>query len=83
MKKVETNIETLFVGTAREIMSLYRNLRNREIAIPVFSSTPRLNPEKLYGLVLEELDPLLEVSHEVPKMTIVTSDVIVSILLDM
>lgn len=42
----------LYIGTAREIRSLYKNIEKRDIAIPVFSEDPKFNELKNYGLYI-------------------------------
>ena len=45
----------LFIGTAREILSLYRNYRERELADYVFTSYPKMNMSRNYGLLITTL----------------------------
>ena len=46
----------LYTGTAREILSLYRNLREREVVDFVHTRYPRMNMNRNYGLVITRYD---------------------------
>lgn len=80
MKKfesIENNIiSSYYVGTAREVASLYKNFLSREIATPEFCSYPKFDMDKNY--VLDTTD----VSDELPTMKVITSDTFVSLLLN-
>ena len=41
-----------YIGTAREIRSLYRNMELKTIYIPLFAEEIKLNPERIYGIKL-------------------------------
>lgn len=43
------NDETLVVGTAREIKSLYKNMVKRDF-FPLFTNEPKFNMCKMYGI---------------------------------
>jgi len=45
----EGSIET-YIGTAREIKSLYKNLQKKTEYGPLFVDEPKFNPYKMYGL---------------------------------
>ncbi len=82
MKKLNTKNGSLYIGTAREICSLYKNFANREIAWPVFSAFPKFNMEKHYGLSIHDYDEdgwLLET----PGMQIVSGDTALAIAFDL
>ena len=53
MKAIATETGYLFIGTAREICSLYKNFMRREIAIPAFCNFPKFNMSKYYGLSVD------------------------------
>lgn len=82
MKKFELkNDNTLFLGSAREINSLFRNLEKREIALSVFSSYPRFNPNYNYGLIVRNYDEYQEEYLLVPEMSVINANMAVDILL--
>lgn len=70
-------INYYYVGTAREVASLYKNFLNREIAAPEFCDYPKFNMDKNYALVITDVS-----SDEIPTMMVITSDTFVSLLLD-
>lgn len=69
MVKTDITEGELYTGTAREILSLYRNLREREIMNFMHTSYPRMNMNRNYGLVItrydqyedREVDPIMSV----------------------
>lgn len=73
MKKINTKNGCLYIGTAREICSLYKNFADREIAWPIFSTFPKFNMEKYYGLSIHDYDEdgLL---FDIPSMQVVSSE---------
>ncbi len=83
MKKYSYNdyedgtINYYYVGTAREVVSLYKNFLNREIAAPEFCDYPKFNMDKSYALAITDVS-----SDEIPTMMVITSDTFVSLLLD-
>lgn len=73
MKNIETNTGCLFIGTAREICSLYKNFEKREIAMPTFCDFPKFNMSKFYGLSVDTYDEWNE--REIsPRMMVVAGD---------
>ena len=80
MKKFELKKSnaTLFIGEAREIASLYKNLEKREIAYDIFADAPKFNMTKMYGLVLDYESNF----RNIPNMQVVSSDTALRILLD-
>ena len=78
MKKFELADTTLFIGEAREIASLYRNLKERDIAYPIFSDAPKFNMSKTYGLVLDYLEDFCNQ----PNMQVISADTALRILLE-
>ena len=57
MKRVELeNHGTMYIGSAYEIIRLYRCLKKRNIAYPNFCSDPKVNFLKYYGLVINKFD---------------------------
>lgn len=80
MKKfesIENNIiSSYYVGTAREVASLYKDFLSREIATPEFCSYPKFDMDKNYVLDTTNVS-----SDELPTMKVITSDTFVSLLL--
>lgn len=55
MKKFTFNeYGELFVGTTREIRSLYKNLARKTNAFPRFVDMPILREDRMYGIHVEE-----------------------------
>ena len=52
IKYVDKDGDIMFVGTAREICSLHKNLCKRYLAQPSHSDDPKFNMYRLYGLHL-------------------------------
>jgi hypothetical protein len=73
---------TLFVGTAREIRSLFNNLDKRDIAWAVFSGAPKFNEFRMYGLLVECYDTYREEYYAIPHMCVVNADTALNILMD-
>ena len=69
-------LDTYYVGTAREITSLYKNFLKREIAYPEFCDYPKFNMNKYYCFIVEES------SSTIPSMVLMSSDTLVSIMLN-
>ena len=81
MKRIKTSTGTLYVGTAREILSLYKNLRDGYFAIHLYASAPKFNPDRLYGLELEYYDELIEIEFEIPYMKVISAETALAIIL--
>lgn len=82
MKAITTETGYLFIGTAREICSLYKNFMRREIAIPAFCNFPKFNMSKYYGLSVDIYDEWNEMEIA-PKMQIVAGDTALAIIYDL
>ena len=82
MKAIETETGYLFIGTAREICSLYKNFMRREIAIQAFCNFPKFNMSKYYGLSVDIYDEWNEM-ETAPKMQIVAGDTALAIIYDL
>ena len=82
MKAIATETGYLFIGTAREICSLYKNFMRREIAIPAFCNFPKFNMSKYYGLSVDISDEWNEMEIA-PKMQIVAGDTALAIIYDL
>ena len=82
MKAIATETGYLFIGTAREICSLYKNFMRREIAIPAFCNFPKFNMSKYYGLSVDIYDEWNEMEIA-PKMQIVAGDTALAIIYDL
>ena len=54
---------TYFVGTAREVCSLYKNMWKKTSYIPIFSEAPKFNMTRLYGIQLIEDDPVFPINN--------------------
>ena len=70
----------LYLGTAREICSLYNNLKKRDIAHSTFSNKPKFNMFKCYGLMIECYDVYTEEYFQTPQMEVWKSDSCLSLL---
>ena len=79
MKQYNLKEGKLFIGTAREILSLYRNYRERELADFVFANYPKMNMSKNYGLLITDFDEIE--AHEVaPYMTVLNASTVLELL---
>lgn len=82
MKKFNLkNNNILFLGSAQEINSLFRNLEKREIAFSIFSSYPRFNYSHNYGLIIRNYDEYQEEYLLVPEMSVINTDMAIDMLL--
>lgn len=80
MKRVEIeNGNVLFIGTAREISLAYNKLAKNQDAQPVFVDAPKFNKDKMYGLSLDYCDLDGRV-YDVPRMKVVSSDMVVRMI---
>ena len=43
-----------YVGTAREIRSLYKNLEKKTSFIPLFVDEPKFNANRMYGIAVDK-----------------------------
>lgn len=87
MKRIEMFEEDmpvgfLYIGTAREICSLYKNLDRREIAATSFCEPPKFNMERYYGLSVRESD-VDGRWFSVPKMNVVAGDTALAMIFDL
>ena len=64
MKKALVVEGTLYLGTAKEVSHAYRYMRDKEIAMPVFGSTPCFNYERHYGLLVNWDNEMYVVSSD-------------------
>lgn len=83
MKKIITEDGCLYLGTAREICSLYKNFEKREIAWPIFSTFPKFNMGKYYGLYIRDYDCINERWLSIPEMQVVAGDTALAIAFDL
>lgn len=66
--------DNAYIGTAREICSLYKNFSRREIAMPAFCDFPKFNMENHYALHLSY-------EHgDIPTMYVNTSDTALALI---
>ena len=79
MKQYNLKEGKLFTGTAREILSLYRNYRERELADFVFANYPKMNMSKNYGLLITDFDEIEERAVE-PYMTVLNASTVLELL---
>lgn len=84
MKRIEMFEEDmpvgfLYIGTAREISRLYRNLK---IATPAFCEPPKFNLGKYYGLVVRERD-LGGRDMSIPEKHVVAGDTALAMIFDL
>ncbi len=49
----EDGVEELYIGTYREIVSLYKNLKKKTSAIPLFADDPVLVENRMYGICVQ------------------------------
>ena len=78
MKRIEMEERIMYIGTAREICSLYKNFEKREIADPSFCNFPKFNMEKYYGLSVNFYD--INGDEIYPKMQVVAGDIALAII---
>ena len=79
MKQYNLKERKLFTGTEREILSLYRNYRERELADFVFANYPKMNMSRNYGLLITDFDEIE--AHEVaPYMTVLNASTVLELL---
>ena len=71
MKKYNIENGILYVGTARQICSLYKNFLSREIVMPSHCDFPKFNMGRMYGLLIDFEDDVMYVA---------SSDTVVRIL---
>ena len=53
---IEINYECAkyVIGTARQIKSLYKNLKLKTDLIPLFADEPIFNPHRMYGISIDK-----------------------------
>lgn len=83
MKEINTEEGKLYLGTAREICSLYKNFDKREIAWPIFSTFPKFNMEKYYGLCICDYDCRNERWLSIPEIQVVSGDTALAMIFDL
>lgn len=79
MKKITTETGYLYIGSARQMLSLYKALDKRELAYPIFSDYPKVNKDKVYGIAVDTIDYSTGEMIN-PEMCIVSADVILRTL---
>ena len=79
MKRINLKEGKLIIGTAREILSLYKNYRRRELADYVFTSYPKMNMSRNYGLLITDFDEIEEREVE-PYMTVLNASTVLELL---
>lgn len=50
---IDKELGILYVGTAREIRSLYKNLERKTSAIPLFVDDPVIVKDRMYGIYVQ------------------------------
>ena len=80
MKKMNIALENteLYIGTGREIKSLYKNLEKHFVAFSIFEESPKFNIFRNYGLLISNDEQV----GGYPTITIIHSSDIVEMLLD-
>lgn len=82
MKKVKVNSVTedkeMYIGSGREIKSLYKNLEKHFVAFSMFEDEPKFNIFRNYGLMISHDEQI----GGYPTITIINSSDIVEMLLD-
>lgn len=61
MTRLEAPAATYYIGTAREIRSLYDNMNRKTVYWPLFTEEPIFNPNKMYGIMIYEDDDFPQV----------------------
>ena len=82
MKKVKVNSviedKEMYIGSGREIKSLYKNLEKHFVAFSIFEESPKFNIFRNYGLLISNDEQV----GGYPTITIINSSDIVEMLLD-
>ena len=82
MKKVKVNSviddKEMYIGSGREIKSLYNNLEKHFVAFSMFEDEPKFNIFRNYGLMISHDEQI----GGYPTITIINSSDIVEMLLD-
>ena len=82
MKKVKVSSvledKEMYIGSGREIKSLYKNLEKHFVAFSIFEESPKFNIFRNYGLTI----CFEEQIGDYPTITIINSSDIVEMLLD-
>ena len=82
MKKVKVSSviedKEMYIGSGREIKSLYKNLEKRFVAFSMFEDEPKFNIFRNYGLMISNDEQV----GGYPTITIINSSDIVEMLLD-
>ena len=82
MKKVKVSSviedKEMYIGSGREIKSLYKNLEKHFVAFSIFEEAPKFNICRNYGLIMSNDEQV----GGYPTITIINSSDIVEMLLD-
>ena len=82
MKKVKVNSaiedKEIYIGSGREIKSIYKNLEKHFVAFSIFEESPKFNIFRNYGLMISHDEQI----GGYPTITIINSSDIVEMLLD-
>ena len=82
MKKVKVSSviedKEMYIGSGREIKSLYKNLEKHFVAFSMFEDEPKFNIFRNYGLMISHDEQV----GGYPTITIINSSDIVEMLLD-
>lgn len=82
MNKVKVNPvigdKEMYIGSGREIKSLYKNLEKHFVAFSIFEESPKFNIFRNYGLIISNDEQI----GGYPTITIINSSDIVEMLLD-
>lgn len=81
-KMMSKEYTSLYVGTAREIKSLYNNLIKKDLGYSVFVYEPRFNMSRMYGLYLTYYDEYTECLNDVPEISILSADTVCELLVE-
>lgn len=73
MKVLTGDEDVLYIGTAREICSLYKNFAEREIWTPSHCERPKFNMSRNYGI---------HVGYEDETMYVVSASTVLALLFD-
>lgn len=80
MKKILfKNGDYMYIGTAREICSLYKNFSRKEIAMPAFCDFPKFNMGRYYGLFIS-YNNVVRWDIQKPTMQVVAGDTALALI---
>lgn len=79
MEKIETENGYIYIGTAREICSLFKNFEKRCLASSIYTGNPKFNMNKFYGLKIDYEN----LFANYPQMRVISGDMALSIIFNL